>query len=92
MQSTFTVHLTAPDERTVVVRAGYYFVDESIEDYAAQSLDWEVLSIERADADLFKLLTNNVWPDWATTQMDAACFAQSEWDAATWREERGDDV
>ena len=92
MQSTFTVYLTAPDERIAVVRARYFLVDESIEDWAAQSLDWEVLSIERADADLFKLLTQQVWPDWATTQMDEAAFNQSAWDAATWREERGDDV
>ena len=92
MRSTFTVHLTAPDERIVVVRARYFFVDESIEDWAAQSLDWEVVSIEDADDDIRAQLSTQAWPDWATTQMDEACFAQSEWDAATWREERGDDV
>lgn len=92
MQSTFTVYLTAPDERIAVVRARYFFVDESIEEWAAHSLDWEVVSIKDADDDLRAVLEAKVWPDWATTQMDEACFAQSEWDAATWREERGDDV
>lgn len=92
MQSTFTVNLTAPDERIAVVRARYFLVDESIEDWAAQSLDWEVVSIKDADDDLRAVLEAKVWPDWATTQMDAAVHAQADWDAATWAEERGADV
>jgi hypothetical protein len=92
MRSTFTVYLTAPDERIAVVRARYFFVDESIDDWAAQSLDWEVVSIEDADDDIRAQLSAQAWPDWATTQMDAACYAQSDWDAATWAEERGADV
>jgi hypothetical protein len=92
MTSTFEVHLVAPDERPIIVRASYHLVDESIDDWAAQSVDWTVVSIVDCDDDLRALLSDKVWPDWATTQMDAATFAQSEWDAATWREERGDDV
>ena len=92
MTSTFEVHLVAPDERPIIVRASYHLVDESIEEWAAQSVDWAVVSIVDCDDDLRATLSAQAWPDWATTQMDEACFAQSEWDAATWREERADDV
>jgi hypothetical protein len=92
MTSTCTVTITAPDENTADVRVRYYFVDESIEDWRAQSLSWDVVSVDTDNADLRAVLTAYVWPDWATTQMDEAVFNQSEWDAATWREERGCDV
>jgi hypothetical protein len=91
MQSTCTVTITAPDESSAAdVRVRYYLVDESIEEWAAQSVSWDVVSVDTESAALRAVLTADVWPDWATTQMDEAVFNQSEWDAATWAEERGD--
>lgn len=89
MTSTVTVEIVSPDEHAAQVTVEYYLVDESIEEWAAQSVSWDVVSVNTDNADLRAILTADIWPDWATEQMDEAVFNQSEWDAATWREERG---